>query len=222
MFEFPAVYKLVDKKTKRAYIGSSRNPKRRISCHKTLLRKGRHFNPWLQRVWDTRGENGLEFKIILYCRVEDLVFYEQLLIDNTKKIFNTARSATPGPKKGRTVWTEERKKKHSELMRGNTHLRGYKVTEETRRKMSASAPKTKNISEQRRKALSSHLSELNRKLNKNKPQNQPGRKLSEEHKEKLRGKVSRNPEHQANLRAAIIRENIRRGEQRRLEKEQLK
>lgn len=98
-----AVYKVRNKVTDWAYIGSSVDCLRRWFCHRGDLRKGTHSTIRLQRPWNKHGEENFEFIILEMCEYKDLVIREQWYIDNTEKKYNTARAATPGPYVPRTV-----------------------------------------------------------------------------------------------------------------------
>ena len=76
------VYAIRCKATGSSYIGSSINIHSRWLDHRSLLRRGRHTNPRLQRVWNEHGEANLEF-ILLECvpSKRDLVAAEQKWLD---------------------------------------------------------------------------------------------------------------------------------------------
>src|SRR3974390_1468918 len=75
------------------YVGSAVDLSARWRVHRHLLSKGRHHNVALQRAWNKRGESGLSFLVLLICRKEDLLFYEQLLIDGLTPRYNRCRIA---------------------------------------------------------------------------------------------------------------------------------
>jgi len=63
------------------YIGSSANIPSRWNTHLWFLNTNSHSNKHLQRSWTKYGSNEFEFKILLYCAVNDLVYFEQRAID---------------------------------------------------------------------------------------------------------------------------------------------
>lgn len=107
-----------------AYIGSSRRIDRRLYEHKLFLRKGAHINPKLQAAFNKYGD--LTGRILLLCREEDLITYEQIAIDAMQPRYNLSRVA------GRVDHTPEVRAKIS------ASRAGRKLSEETCRKMSAS------------------------------------------------------------------------------------
>ena len=70
------------------YIGQSVNMKGRFSGHKSDMRRGVHHNHILQKAADKYGLDALKFERLIYCERKDLVFYEQLLIDELKPRYN--------------------------------------------------------------------------------------------------------------------------------------
>lgn len=131
------------------YIGSSLNISYRFRDHKRELRFNNHHSDALQNAWNKYKEQ-LEFKKILICRVEDLLFYEQLLIDNFKPEYNICSVA------GRPVGNKSRLgKPHSKETRLKQSLsrKGIQYSLETREKMRQSG-KIKIFSEEHRKNIS--------------------------------------------------------------------
>lgn len=85
------IYKITSPSNK-IYIGSSKDISQRISQHKQHLNKHSHPNQKLQRAW-IKYEGNLKFETILICELKDLIFYEQLIIDNFKPEYNIAKIA---------------------------------------------------------------------------------------------------------------------------------
>src|SRR5690606_28209515 len=96
----------------RGYVGSAVSLKKRWREHRRQLQDGRHHSRFLQRAWNKYGPLFFRFQVIAYCDRDNLLFYEQRLIDGLKPDYNT--SPTAG----------------SQL--------GYRHTAETRQKMSVS------------------------------------------------------------------------------------
>lgn len=107
-----------------AYIGSSKRIDRRLYEHKHFLRKGTHINPKLQAAFNKHGD--LSGRVLLLCREEDLILYEQIAIDAMRPRYNLSRLA------GKVDHTPEVRSKIS------ASRMGKKLPNETRRKMSAS------------------------------------------------------------------------------------
>lgn len=108
------------------YIGSSRNVKGRLADHRKRMARGQHDNVKLQRAYDKHGP--LREEILLACRQEDLIFYEQLCMDGLKPAYNQSQTA------GRTEMTPEIRAKLSAAHKGRKH---GPHTDEHRAKISA-------------------------------------------------------------------------------------
>jgi len=145
---------------KKSYIGSAVNIEKRLYAHCWHLKKDIHCNNHLQHSFNLDGESSFSFEKMFNCETKDLIFYEQLIIDNfilcygRNSIYNIALKAgsTLGQKhseatkkkigltsKGR--WTG---KHHTEDTKRRIRLnnlgknKGKIASEETRKKMSKS------------------------------------------------------------------------------------
>lgn len=83
----------------KTYIGSSINCERRYKGHKTRAQKGSHPNPHLMRAFRKYGE--LAFRLLIICRPEDRIIYEQVAINALKPEYNVSKIA------GVVEWTPE-------------------------------------------------------------------------------------------------------------------
>lgn len=108
------------------YIGSSINISHRFKDHKRQLERNTHHSLALQNAWNKYTGN-LEFKKILICRPEDLLFYEQLLIDNWKPKYNM------NPIAESSLGIKRRPESIEKTRQKNI---GRKLSEETKLKMS--------------------------------------------------------------------------------------
>jgi group I intron endonuclease len=130
------------------YIGSSKNVYIRWRDHRRELSRGTHKNKALQNAWN-KYSGELKFELLLVCRPEDLIMYEQQYLDFYKPEYNIATVAgnTLGIKlsdeakkkislacKGRPH-SEEQKRKMSQALKGNTRWLGKKHKPETIEKM---------------------------------------------------------------------------------------
>jgi group I intron endonuclease len=112
----------------RFYIGSAVDVVRRWRRHRAELRSGTHGNRSLQRAANKYGTDNLTFTKMLICRKEDLLFYEQLLLDGLKPLYNIAPLA--GSSFGIKRSDEFRRKI-------SIALTGRVVSQETRRRIGA-------------------------------------------------------------------------------------
>lgn len=109
------------------YIGSTSNFSRRKRQHFSALRTGKHCNQLLMNAW-RKHYGRLIFSEMIVCRIEDLVFYEQFVIDALRPKYNLAPVA--GCTRG-VPWSDEKREK---MMRA---LKGRKISEQARANMSA-------------------------------------------------------------------------------------
>jgi group I intron endonuclease len=135
------IYKILNKITGKFYIGSAYNFNKRKWVHLCKLRKNYHDNKHLQAAWNKYGEANFEFIVLQECNKDELLKYEQIWLDWTKSFcreigYNTCAIA------GNSIGY-----KHTEEFRAwqANRLKGTKLSEETKAKMSKSAskPKTK-------------------------------------------------------------------------------
>jgi len=75
------IYAIENKINGKRYIGSAVNIRRRFIEHKSPLRRGIHWNRYLQRAWDMHGEESFSFRPILFCDKSNLIYFEQRVID---------------------------------------------------------------------------------------------------------------------------------------------
>lgn len=64
------------------YIGSTYNLSGRKGTHIHELRNNKHPNGHLQNAFNKYGEDNFEFKVLLYCEKDELLRYEQGLLDS--------------------------------------------------------------------------------------------------------------------------------------------
>lgn len=114
------IYRIVNTKNGKCYVGSALSGNKRREEHKNDLKSNRHHNRYLQNAWNKHGEECFKFEVLLYCDRENLLFYEQRAID----VYQSAdgRGYNLSPTAGSTLgmeFTEEAKKKISESLMGN-------------------------------------------------------------------------------------------------------
>lgn len=109
------------------YIGSTVSFSRRFALHRRDLQKRGHHAVALQRAWEKYGENAFVFEPLLVCAEKDLLFYEQLALDNLRPKYNSAKKA--GSTLGLIISPEGR-------ARMSEGQKGKVFSEEHRRKLS--------------------------------------------------------------------------------------
>lgn len=113
------IYKILNKKNNKCYIGSSSNLIKRKRQHFNSLIKNKHYNQYLQRSVNKYGIENFEFIVICKCMEEDLITLEQYYINKLNPEYNAVLTAgkTTGYK-----FTEEQRKYQSDI-RGKSIIR---------------------------------------------------------------------------------------------------
>lgn len=78
------VYEIRNIANGKVYIGSAKRFNFRWNTHRYFLRKGSHHSAHLQAAWNRYGEKAFEFKKLLVCSVENMIMYEQIMMDGYK------------------------------------------------------------------------------------------------------------------------------------------
>lgn len=165
------IYKILNIITYDFYTGSAVNFGNRWRQHRWELRRNIHGNEHLQNAWNKYGEDAFEFSILLYCDIENLLYYEQVVYDGLKPTYNI--SPTAGSSLGVKHTAEARAKTSAALMRhvvspetrakmsaarmGNQNALGYKHSPEARAKNSAANRGRKKSPEHRAKMSAAHM-----------------------------------------------------------------
>lgn len=77
----------------RVYVGSTANARRRFSEHRRHLEAGTHHCGHLQHAWNKYGRDAFIFEVRLTCPKEDLLGYEQMLLDEIAGLYNSTKTA---------------------------------------------------------------------------------------------------------------------------------
>ena len=126
------IYAIECKANGRRYIGSAVNIAKRWKEHRRGLDNGAHHSRFLMREWNKRGSDAFIFSVLLYCSKENLLMYEQALLDAFKPAYNT--NPTAGSMQGFRHREESRQRMSASNNRtGNP---GYRHTEESKKKIS--------------------------------------------------------------------------------------
>jgi group I intron endonuclease len=144
------VYEIRNRTTGDFYIGSSSDLKERRRHHFDDLKRGDHHNRHLQSSYNKHGVGSFDFKILLLCSPEDMVIYEQALIDGLRPVYNKrlvaesnygikrsaeARKNISEAHKGiKYNLSDEYRKSLSERMKGNSFGSRVVYTKELREK----------------------------------------------------------------------------------------
>jgi group I intron endonuclease len=94
------VYKILNRKTGKFYIGSSKDIKIRWRDHRRALKKGTHINPLLQRAWNKTGKDHFDFIVLEECVPDLCLEREQHYLDTLKPFrgvgYNIGKTAGGG------------------------------------------------------------------------------------------------------------------------------
>lgn len=92
---FAGVYRITCKKSRRSYVGSSKNVAARWKRHGYELKAGKHHSRHLQRAWDKHGKEAFEFVVLEVVTDQPLHEREQHYMDKLKPAFNNTPVAGP-------------------------------------------------------------------------------------------------------------------------------
>ena len=204
------IYAIINNINGKIYIGSSKNLSSRKEWHFSRLKNNSHCNDYIQRAWNKYGEKNFEFKIIIYCKEEQLLNLEQKYFykynsTNPNWGYNIALGAGKGPDVTGLKHTEKQNKEKSKRMkesnrknpeyiikRAEALSKHYENPENRERQRQISLrlglkpPNEKGYKhtvETKKKLRESKLGEKNPQFGK--PSWNKGMKMSEEYKKKL-------------------------------------
>lgn len=142
------IYQIINIINGKRYIGSAKDLYCRKHIHFSLLKNNKHHNINLQRAFFKYGSENFKFEILLYCAVENLIFFEQRAIDSfsfENELYNF------NPKAENCLGVKHTLCSRSNM--SNAH-KGKKLSEEHKRKIKEkSANMTKETREKISKAL---------------------------------------------------------------------
>ena len=173
------VYKIVNKKNDKKYIGSTNDKGRRWYNHKWRLANNCHRNQHLQRAYNKYGSDNFEFVVVEQVdKISDLIQREQYYMDILEPEYNI------NPKADRSEFSEETRKKISESHKGK------EMSREARRRMSESH-KGKEMPKETREKIGKSISGMNNPFYGQHHSKKAKQKISETHKGKEISKETR-------------------------------
>ena len=170
------VYRIRNLTNNKFYIGSTNDLYKRFIQHKIQLERGEHHSIYLQRAFNKYGTSQFIMEILLLCKQEYLLYYEQQLIYELVPNYNMNKKATSN--RG-YKWSMESRQKASMAQLGNQNALGHRLSEEQKQLISASR-KGKCIGKQNWFYGKTHTQEVKQRIR----DAQAGRKHSEETKKK--------------------------------------
>lgn len=110
------------------YVGRTINKIiKRIRVHKSKLKRDIHENEHLQNAWNKYGEESFEFKVLINCNEDKIIFAEQYWIDKLDA-YNNGYNKVPDAK--HVEFSKEHREKISNSQKGKT------MSKKTRKKLS--------------------------------------------------------------------------------------
>ncbi len=95
------IYEIRNTVTGFRYIGCSKDLQRRWKEHKRTLMRNKHHCTHLQRAWNKYGDLAFEWRVLLECPSEELMFLqEKELIEQNQNLYNVAKGGLGGDKIG--------------------------------------------------------------------------------------------------------------------------
>ena len=87
------IYILENIFNKKIYIGSSSNLTKRKAQHLCALRNNYHRNQHLQSSFNKYGDENFVYQVLVICDIENLLFFEQLILDKYNPQYNKRKIA---------------------------------------------------------------------------------------------------------------------------------
>lgn len=191
----PTIYQIKNKANGKCYVGSAAQVNKRWNSHRSLLNKGLHHSPALQRAWVKYGSIEFEFAILeRVADAQEVIAREQHWIDTLRAAhprhgYNVApaagtRAGVPQPEAMKERYRAERA--------------GVPKSAETRRKMSEAAkgrPKSEEHRQKLREAAQRQFADPAARAaaaekQRGKPSPMKGKALTAEHRAKIAAAAS--------------------------------
>ena len=179
------IYKIVNIKTNKMYVGRTMYPDKRRKRHLSELRKGKHHCLYLQRSFNKYGEENFTFEIIEENLTDsEAVEREQFYLDNMDNLYNINPNASCG---GDLISNNPNREEIIEKISEGLRKRYEKMTPEERLELSLNATGEKNPNYGNKKEKSPLYKKPKSKSHReNISKAKKGKKLSKEHIEKMR------------------------------------
>lgn len=159
------IYSITNLVNGKVYVGSAMCIRGRMSAHRGCLRRGAHYNTYLQRAWDKYGESNFRFDVLKTCQPDELEAFEQHWID---KLGTACRS------------------KGYNLCPTAYSPKGFKHSKKSRDKMSRDRKGIVPVAATLAAAIANKGRKRSEEFRKNTSEKQKGRKKSPEHLAKLK------------------------------------
>lgn len=112
------VYKIINNKNGKIYIGQTVNYRKRKQRHLSSLRRGTHSNLYMQRTWDKHGEGIFSFELLMKCDISELDELECRYIEKYRSLHeDNGYNLVTGGQSYRS-FTQEVRQRMSEARKG--------------------------------------------------------------------------------------------------------
>lgn len=125
--QLSGIYRILNKINGNCYIGSSLNVEKRYKHHLSTLRHNSSRCSILQKAFNKYGEDNFEFQVILCCKLEYRLYYEQQLIRELNSQYNVFTNVSDSPLRQFT-FTEQSKLKMSIAHKGKNYQNSINTT----------------------------------------------------------------------------------------------
>lgn len=125
--QLSGIYRILNKINGNCYIGSSLNVEKRYKHHLSTLRHNSSRCSILQKTFNKYGEDNFEFQVILCCKPEYRLYYEQQLIRELNSQYNVFTNVSDSPLRQFT-FTEQSKLKMSIAHKGKNYQNSINTT----------------------------------------------------------------------------------------------
>lgn len=125
--QLSGIYRILNKINGNCYIGSSLNVEKRYKHHLSTLRHNSSRCSILQKAFNKYGEDNFEFQVILCCKPEYRLYYEQQLIRELNSQYNAFTNVSDSPLRQFT-FTEQSKLKMSIAHKGKNYQNSINTT----------------------------------------------------------------------------------------------
>lgn len=125
--QLSGIYRILNKINGNCYIGSSLNVEKRYKHHLSTLRHNSSRCSILQKAFNKYGEDNFEFQVILCCKPEYRLYYEQQLIRELNSQYNVFTNVSDSPLRQFT-FTEQSKLKMSIAHKGKNYQNSINTT----------------------------------------------------------------------------------------------
>jgi group I intron endonuclease len=119
------IYRILNRKNGKGYLGSSKQIRIRFNTHKRDLRLKIHDNDYLQHAWNKYGPQNFVFEIVELCSEDKLIEREQYWMDYYKS-YDRSKGYNIMPKANCSVITDEIREKISIANTGKKRSRKHK------------------------------------------------------------------------------------------------